>query len=119
MFTADQVWGLAIAADRINGGYLKEPVYDFEVDQRNPVKEANKAMVKRWLREGDFSAATAEDIERGRTVRHYFNGFLLKELSGKINDFEKQALKIAQKDEFTGRYAGLRYRQLLALSDAT
>jgi hypothetical protein len=103
MFTADQVWGLAIAADRINGGYLKEPVYDFEVDQRNPVKEANKAMVKRWLREGDFSAATAEDIERGRTVRHYFNGFLLKELSGKINDFEKQALKIAQKDEFTGR----------------
>jgi hypothetical protein len=103
MFTADQVWGLAIAADRINGGYLKEPVYDFEVDQRNPVKEANKAIVKRWLREQDFSAATAEDIDRGRVVRHYFNGFLLKELSGKINDFERQALKIAQKDEFTGR----------------
>lgn len=103
MFTADQVWGLAVAADRINGGYFKEPVWDFDVDQRNPVKDANKAMVKRWLRETDFSAATAEDIDRGRTVRHYFNGFLLKELSGKINDFEKQALRLAQKEEFTGR----------------
>jgi hypothetical protein len=28
---------------------------------------------------------------------------LLKELSGKINDFERQALKIAQMDEFTSR----------------
>ena len=26
-FTADQVWACAAAADRINGGYLKEPVY--------------------------------------------------------------------------------------------
>lgn len=103
MFTADQVWGLAVAADRINGGYFKEPVYDFNVDQRNPVKEPNKVMVRRWLREQDFSAATAEDIDRGRVVRHYFNGFLLKELSGKINDFEKQALRLAQKEEFTGR----------------
>ena len=103
MFTADQVWGLAVAADRVNEGYIKESVYDFEVDQRNPVKEANKAIVERWLREQDFSAATAEDIDRGRAVRHYFNGFLLKELSGKINDFERQALKIAQKEEFTGR----------------
>lgn len=103
MFTADQVWGLAIAADRINGGYLKEALYDFNVDQRLPVKEANKVMVKKWLREQNFSAATAEDIDRGRVVRHYFNGFLLKELSGKINDFERQALKIAQKEEFTGR----------------
>ena len=28
---------------------------------------------------------------------------MLKEIAGKINDFERQALKIAQKDEFTGR----------------
>ena len=27
MFTADQVWGLAVAADRINEGYFKEPVW--------------------------------------------------------------------------------------------
>jgi len=100
-FTADQVWGCAVAADRINGGYLKEPVYARNLDVIE--KQANKAMVKQWLRDNAFGLVTDSDIEQGRTVRHYFNGLLLKELSGKINDFERQALKIAQKDEFTGR----------------
>jgi hypothetical protein len=101
MFTADQVWGLAVAADRINGGYLKEPVYARNLDVIE--KQPNKVIVKDWLRAENFSAATAADIEKGREIRHFFNGLLLKELSGKINDFERTALKIAQKDEFTGR----------------
>lgn len=100
-FTADQVWGCAVAADRINGGYIKEPVYSHNLDVVE--KEPNKAIVKRWLRENSFGAVTEADVELGRTVRHYFNGLLLKEISGKINDFERQALKIAQKEEFTGR----------------
>jgi hypothetical protein len=100
-FTADQVWGAAVAADRINGGYLKEPVYSRNLDVVE--KEPNKAIVKRWLRENSFGAVTEADYAAGREIRHYFNGLLLKELSGKINDFERQALKIAQKDEFTGR----------------
>lgn len=100
-FTADQVWALAVIADRTNGGYIKEPVYSRNLDVVE--KEPNKTLVKRWLREGSFAQITDSDIEQGRTIRHYFNGLLLKELSGKINDFERQALKIAQKDEFTGR----------------
>lgn len=103
MFTADQVWACAVAADRINGGYLKDPVYDFNIDQREPVKQANKVMVKQWLREGNFAAVTEADHVAGREIRNYFNGLTLKLLSGKINDFERQALRIAQKDEFTGR----------------
>jgi len=107
MFTADQVWGLAVAADRINEGYFKEPVWTQpDNDLTGPmvlVKDANKLMVKQWLRANNFTAASEADIEKGREIRHYFNGFLLKELSGKINDFERQALKIAQMDEFTSR----------------
>ena len=103
MFTADQVWGLAVAADRINGGYFKEDVYVMENECRKMTKQANKLMVKAWLRIGAFSEATTEDIEKGREIRNYFNGFLLKQISGKINDFEQQALKIAQMDEFTGK----------------
>ena len=103
MFTADQVWGLAVAADRINGGYFKEDVYVLENDCQKRVTQANKLMVKQWLREGAFTEATAEDVEKGRAVRNYFNGFLLKQISGKINDFEQQALRIAQMDEFTGK----------------
>lgn len=103
MFTADQVWGLAVAADRINGGYLKEDEWLQYATPPCRGREANKKMVKQWLREGAFSEATEADIERGREVRHFFNGFLLKQLSGKINDFEQQALKIAQMDEFSNK----------------
>jgi hypothetical protein len=101
MFTADQVWGLAVAADRINGGYFKEDVYVIENQCQKRVTQANKLMVKQWLREGAFSEATAEDVAKGQEIRNYFNGFLLKQISGKINDFEQQALRIAQMDEFT------------------
>ena len=101
MFTADQVWALAVIADRINGGYLKEPVYSRNLDVVE--KEPNKTLVKRWLREGSFAQITDSDIEQGRVVRHYFNGFILKELSGRINDFERTALRIAQKEQFTTR----------------
>ena len=103
MFTADQVWGLAVAADRVNGGYFKEDVYVMENECQKRVTQANKMMVKQWLREGAFTEATEADIEQGREIRHYFNGFLLKELSGKINDFERQALRIAQIEEFTNK----------------
>ena len=102
MFTADQVWGLAVAADRINGGYFKEDVYVMENECQKRVTQANKLMVKQWLREG-ANPTTEADIEKGREVRNYFNGFLLKQISGKINEFEQQALRIAQMDEFTGK----------------
>lgn len=103
MYTADQVWALAVIADRINGGYCKEPVWDFDIDQREPVKQPNKVMVKAWLRANDFSLITAADIQQGQACRNYFNGYLLKQIAGRINEFEGTALRIAQMDEFTGQ----------------
>ena len=100
MFTADHVWGLAVAADRMNGGYVKADVYAENLDVVQ--KQANKTMVKGWLRNNQ-NPATAADVERGREVRNYFNGYLLKQIAGKINDFEQTALRIAQMDEFTNR----------------
>lgn len=101
MFTADQVWALAAAADRLNQGYYKYPVRDQATGE--VVTRENKAMVKEWLQQQRFDVITEQDLERGAECRHYFKGLLLKELSGKINDFERSVLKIAQKDEFTGR----------------
>lgn len=103
MYTAEHVWALAVAADRFNSGHFKEEVVVYENQCRKVLHEANKLMVKGWLRTGE-NPATDADREQGRAVRHYFNGFLLKELSGRINDFERQALKIAQMEEFTGRH---------------
>jgi hypothetical protein len=99
-FTPGQVWGLAVEADRINDGYIKEAVYVYENNCQKMVKQANKLMVKQWLREGHVPSDS--DIEQGLEVRHYFNGLLLKQISGKINDFERQALRIAQMEEFAG-----------------
>jgi hypothetical protein len=104
-FTADQVWGLAVRADTLNDGYCKEPVFaataTHGIDYNQKIKEANKVLVKGWLR--DNLQPTAEEIAAGQECRRYFNTFTLKALTGKINDFESTALKIAQKDEFTGR----------------
>ena len=103
-FTADQVWALAVIADRINGGYSKEGEghFDEQTNQWVQTKKPNKVMVKEWLREGTMTPVEA-DITEGQRVRNHFKGLLLKQMAGKINDFESQALKIAQKDEFTGR----------------
>lgn len=103
-FTAEQVWGLAVAAQRINGDYYKTPQGRWENDEWVQTHEANKVMVKRWLAAEDFSQLTQADIELGQECRGYFKGFLMRELAGKINDFERQALKIAQMDEFKGNH---------------
>jgi hypothetical protein len=98
-YTADQVWGLAVRADITNGGYCKEDVWH----GTSPIveKTANKKLVKQWLIEN--RQPNEQEIARGREVRNYFNGFMLREIAGQINDFDRQALRIAQRDEFTGR----------------
>ena len=103
MFTAEQIWGAAMAAHRINGGYFKEPQWDYAVDQRNPVKDANKLMIKNWIRTNDLAAVTPEDIEKGLEVRAHFNSYVFMAIAGKLNDFQQQAYKIAQMTEFSAR----------------
>jgi hypothetical protein len=103
-YAAELIWALAVAADRINNGYFKEDVYVMENECRKRVTQANKLMVKEWLRTGYFSEATAEDYAAGRELRTFFNTYTLKALTGQISDFDKQALKIAQMEQFTGRH---------------
>lgn len=103
-FTADQVWGLAVRADTQNEGYCKEPVFaataTHGIDYSKPIKQANKVLVKQWLREN--LQPTADEIAKGQKCRAYFNTFTMKVLTGKITDFEQTALRISQKDQFTG-----------------
>ena len=100
-FTADQVWGCAAAAQRINEGYFKE-------DQRNHhtglvVKTANKALVKGWLRDEDYSQITAADIAAGQTARNHFKSYTFLAIAGRLNEFQTTAMQLAAKEEFTGR----------------
>jgi hypothetical protein len=100
-FTADQVWGLAVRADLTNGGYFKEDQWDYTQPTPVLVHRANKSLVKEWLREN--RQPNEQEIAKGQEYRRYFNTFTLKAITGKITDFEQQALRIAQMDEFTGR----------------
>ena len=102
-FTADQVWACAAAAQRLNGDYVKEPVWDFAVDQRNPIKQPNKMLVKQWLREGRFDHLTEADYAAGKSARDHFKSYTLLAIAGRLNDFQQTAMKIAAMDEFTGR----------------
>lgn len=100
-FTADQVWGLAVRADALNNGYLKEDKWEYIDDQARKIGEANKVLVKQWLR--DNAQPTEAEVAKGQEYRAYFKTFTMKALTGQLNDFERQAMKVAAKDEFTGR----------------
>ena len=98
-YTADQIWGIAVRVDRDNGGYVKLPVY---CEQFDAVKtEPNKVIVKDMLRNN--LQPTETEIAEGQRVRAHFNSYTFLALQGKLNDFQHQALKIAQMDSFTGR----------------
>ena len=102
-FTADQVWGAAAAAHRINDGYIKDDVWNYNSPAAFISKFANKNMVKKWLREQDFSEVTEQDILAGQRFRGHFKGYTLLAIRGPLNDFQAQALRIATMDTFTGR----------------
>ena len=104
IFDAEIVWACAVAVNRRNDGYFKEDLleYDSRGDARI-TKRANKLVVKNMLREQDYSSVTAADREEGIALRHHFTGYLLKEVAGTINDFEKTVLRISQMDELTSR----------------
>jgi hypothetical protein len=102
-FTADQVWACAAAAHRINEGYFKEEVWMHNATPPYRAKQANKMLVKEWLRENNFTELTEADYAAGRSARDHFKSYTLMMIAGKLNEFQQTALKIATKDTFTGR----------------
>jgi len=102
IFTADQVWGCAAAAQRINEGYFKEDQWD-TAEAGVKIKTANKSLVKNWLARGDYSLVTAADITAGGTARNHFKSYTFLAIAGRLNEFQETAMKLAAKEEFTGR----------------
>jgi len=100
LVTAEQVWAFAATADRINDGqYVKE-------DQRSSdgqcvIKEANKAMIKRWLREGYCGEDTEADRELGASARAWHRGqLLMTALKRPLSGFENTLNCAVGMDEF-------------------
>jgi hypothetical protein len=100
LVAAEQVWAFAATADRINDGqYVKE-------DQRSSdgqcvIKEANKAMIKRWLTEGYCGEDTAADRDIGAAARVWHRGqLLMTALKRPLSGFEETLNRAVGMDEF-------------------
>ena len=98
---AEQVWTFVVTADRINGGYSKEDVYVIENECRKRTKEANKMMVKGWLREGYCGEDTPADRDMGAAARAWHRGrLLMTALRRPLTEFEAMLNRAVGLDQF-------------------
>lgn len=99
-YSADDVWGAAAHAQRMNGAYIKETRIDAD---GNVEVTANKEIIKSLLL--DTSKITDSDRELGAKARQYLTyAYTVKNLKGQsLNDFERTAQKTAALDQFTNK----------------
>jgi hypothetical protein len=100
--SVDNVWGAAVAAQRINGEYLKEEKRTFDM--------VTGEVVDRKLRNRDIMAdilanpavLTVEDIAQGQECRKFLqNDITFRALKGRLTDFDSSVSKvIAVEQEF-------------------
>lgn len=100
-FNADDVWGAAVAAQRINGAYVKLSM----ISESDPAinKQSNRQIIQSLL--ADTFSITDEDREQGKKVRAFFQAYTFKILQGKqLSEFNNTAMLIANRDVITSVY---------------
>ena len=100
-FNADDVWGAACAAQRINGSYVKLSM----VSESDPAinQQSNRQIVEGLL--ADTSNMLDEDREQGKKVRQYYQAFTFKILKGiKLSEFDNNAMLISNRDTIDTNY---------------
>ena len=98
---ADDVWGAACAAQRINGSYVKLSM----ISESDPAltKLSNRMIVEKLLT--DTSGITDEDREQAKKVRAFYQALTFKILQGKrLNEFDNTAMLLANRDVIKGNY---------------
>ena len=104
--TISDVWAAACAADRINGGYVKEYVYEWnEVAQINKVaKDKNRNLMMHFL--ANPAQLLVEDVERGEYCRKFLeNDLTFRTLNGKTSEFDNAIRKVlVVKDHFDDHF---------------
>jgi hypothetical protein len=98
---ADDVWSAAVAAQRINGSYIKLSM----ISESDPdlTKLSNRMIVERLL--VDQSGVTDEDREQGKKVRSFYQAFTFKILKGtRLSEFDNTAMLISNRDVIEGNY---------------
>ena len=98
---ADDVWAAAVAAQRINGAYVKLSM----ISESDPemTQKSNRQIVESLI--ADPRMITAQDFEQGKKVRSFFQAFTFKILQGKqLSEFDNTAMLIANRDTIDTKY---------------
>jgi hypothetical protein len=101
--SVDNVWGAAVAAQRVNGSYVKETMY--KVD---PEMSSNTVIDKRRNRDimvdilANPAVLTVEDIAQGQECRKFLqNDITFRALKNKLTEFDGSVSKVlAVTDDF-------------------
>ena len=101
--SVDNVWGAAVAAQRINGSYVKETVYkvDPEMSSNTVVeKQRNRDIMLDIL--ANPAVLTVEDIAQGQECRKFLqNDITFRALKNKLTEFDSATSKVlAVAEEF-------------------
>lgn len=98
---ADNVWGAAAMAQRVNGGYVKISMLSESDKELN--KLSNRQIVDSLM--VDPRLITEEDMEQGKKVRAFYQALTFKILQGKkLNEFDNTAMLLANRDVITSNY---------------
>jgi hypothetical protein len=98
---AENVWSAAVAAQRINGAYVKLSVLSESDPSMNC--QSNRKIIESLL--VDPAGITDEDREQGKKVRSFYQAFTFKILKGtRLSEFDNTAMLIANRDVIEGNY---------------
>jgi hypothetical protein len=101
--SVDNVWGAAVAAQRINGSYVKETVYKVDPDMASNTvveKQRNRDIMLDIL--ANPAVLTVEDIAQGQECRKFLqNDITFRALKNKLTEFDSATSKVlAVTEEF-------------------
>ena len=100
--SVDNVWGAAVAAQRMNGSYVKETMYKFDEDKNTTVVhyQRNRDIMADVL--ANPALLTVEDIAQGQECRKFLqNDITFRALKNKLTEFDTAVSRVlAVTDEF-------------------
>ena len=98
--SVDNVWGAAIAAQRINGSYVKAALYDYDDNGPKIVKHRNRDIMTDIL--ANPAQLTVEDIAQGQECRKFLQqDITFRALKNKLTEFDSSVSKVlAVTEEF-------------------
>jgi len=105
-YTVSDVWAAACAAHRVNGGYHKDHVWDYDLttNKSKLVLRKNRDVMMELL--ADPTKLTVDDIERGEYCRNFLqNDLTFRTLKNKTGDFDTAIRKVlAVQDKFDNHF---------------